>query len=84
MVGFNYRDVEISGLIRGEFVFMLRNHIRFVIRRSESPIYPGTSVRLDDRGSIPGKGKEGIFPSPQRLDQLWDPPSLLSNAYEGL
>jgi hypothetical protein len=30
-----------------------------------------------------GQGRE-LFSSPPRLDRLWVPPSLLSNAYQGL
>jgi hypothetical protein len=37
---------------------------------------------LDDRGSIPGRGR-GIFFSPLHPDRLWGPPSLLSNGYRG-
>jgi hypothetical protein len=33
------------------------------------------------RGSSPGKGWE--FSSPPHPDQLWGPPSLLSNGYQG-
>jgi hypothetical protein len=35
---------------------------------------------LDDRGSIPDRGK-GFFFQPLRPDRLWGPPSLLSNGY---
>jgi hypothetical protein len=38
---------------------------------------------LEDRGSIPGRGKR-FFSSPQRPDRLWGPSSLLSNGYRGL
>jgi hypothetical protein len=34
--------------------------------------------RLEDRGSIPGRGRD-FFSSPQCPDWLWDPPSFLSN-----
>jgi hypothetical protein len=37
---------------------------------------------LDDRGSIPGRGK-GFFLYPLCPDRLWGPPSLLSNGYRG-
>jgi hypothetical protein len=33
-------------------------------------------------GSSPGRGWE-FFSSPPRPDRLWDPPSLLSNVYQG-
>jgi hypothetical protein len=36
---------------------------------------------LDGRGSRQGKQ---IFSTPQHLDQLWGPPSLLSNGYHGM
>jgi hypothetical protein len=39
-----------------------------------------SDYRLDDRGSIPERGK-GFFLCPQWPDQLWGPPSLLSNGY---
>jgi hypothetical protein len=38
---------------------------------------------LDGRGSIPGRGKR-FSSNPQRPDQLWGPPNLLSNEYWGL
>jgi hypothetical protein len=38
---------------------------------------------LDDRDSIPGRGKK-LFSTPQRLDQLWCPRSLISSGYKGL
>jgi hypothetical protein len=38
--------------------------------------------RLDFRGSILDRGK--VFSSPQRPDQLWGPPILISNRYLGL
>jgi hypothetical protein len=41
-----------------------------------------TSLWLDDRGSIPGRGRE-FFSSLPRSDRLWGPPSLLSNGYRG-
>jgi hypothetical protein len=37
---------------------------------------------LDDRGSIPDRGR-GFFFSPLRPDWLWGPPSLLFNGYWG-
>jgi hypothetical protein len=37
---------------------------------------------LDDRGSIPGRGK-GFFLSPLCPDRLWGPPNLLYNGYRG-
>jgi hypothetical protein len=39
--------------------------------------------RLDDQGLIPGRGKK-IFSSLNLSDQLWSPPSLLSDVYWGL
>jgi hypothetical protein len=37
---------------------------------------------LDDRGSIPDRGR-GFFFYPLRPDRLWDSPSLLSNVHRG-
>jgi hypothetical protein len=39
---------------------------------------------LNDRCSIPCRGNYGIFFSPPRSDQLYCPPSLISNGYWGL
>jgi hypothetical protein len=44
-----------------------------------------TSYGLDDRGvgvRVPVRSR--IFSSPNRPDQLWGPPNLLSNGYRGL
>jgi hypothetical protein len=41
-----------------------------------------TSYGLEDRDSIPGRGKTSS--SPQRPDWLWGPPTLLCNGYWGL
>jgi len=38
---------------------------------------------LDDRGSIPGRGRE-LFSSPPLSDRLWGPPSFLSYRHRGL
>jgi hypothetical protein len=38
---------------------------------------------LDDLG-FESRQEWGFIPSPPRLDRLWDPPSLLSNGYQGL
>jgi hypothetical protein len=37
---------------------------------------------LKNQGFIPGKFKR-FFSSPQNRDQLWGPPSLLCNEYQG-
>jgi hypothetical protein len=42
-----------------------------------------SEYRLDDRGSIPNRGKWFFF-LPLCPDQLWGPPSLLSNLYQFL
>jgi hypothetical protein len=39
--------------------------------------------RLDSWGLIPGRSKR-FFYSPHHPDQLWSPPSLLSNEHWGL
>jgi hypothetical protein len=42
-------------------------------------------LRAGDRGSVPGRGVDGISCSSlPRPDRLWGPPSLLSNGYRGL
>jgi len=46
------------------------------------PIYK-LGYGLDDRGSIRGRGSDGIFSSPPHPERLWDPPSLLSNEHRG-
>jgi hypothetical protein len=38
---------------------------------------------LDDRGSIPDRGKKGYFFSPPRLDGFWGPSSFLARGYRG-
>jgi len=44
-----------------------------------------TGSRLDDRGSIPGSGNDGIFfSSPPRPDRLFCPLNLLPNGYWSL
>jgi hypothetical protein len=51
-------------------------------------VEPGSSVSivsdygLDDRGSIPDRGR-GFLLYPLRPDRLWGPPSLLYNGYRG-
>jgi hypothetical protein len=42
-----------------------------------------TGYVLDDRGSIPGRGKR-FYSSPLHPDRLWFPPILLSNGYRGV
>jgi hypothetical protein len=39
-----------------------------------------TRLRMDDRGSIPGRSRE-FLSSPPCPDRLWGPPSLLSSGY---
>jgi hypothetical protein len=40
---------------------------------------------LDNRGSIPGRGKDGIYlSSPPHPDRLWGTLSFLSNGYRGI
>jgi len=40
-------------------------------------------IDLPDIINVPG-GDWEFFSSPPRQDRLWDPPSLLSNEYQGL
>jgi hypothetical protein len=51
----------------------------------DSAVGIATSYGLDDRGvgvRVPVGSR--IFSSPRRPDQLWGPPTLLSNGYRGL
>jgi hypothetical protein len=43
-----------------------------------------TGYGLDKRGWRSSPGRTRIFSSPRRPDRLWGPPSLLSNANQGL
>jgi hypothetical protein len=57
----------------------------FYISLFRSRVSSGSIVSdygLDDRGSIPGRGK-GFFLYPLCPDGLWGPPSLLYNGYRG-
>jgi hypothetical protein len=49
-------------------------------RRSSGSIV--SDYGLDDRGSIPDRGR-GFFFKPLRPDRLWGPPSLLYNGFRG-
>jgi hypothetical protein len=49
----------------------------------DSSVGIALGYRLDDQGSIPG-GCWEFFSKPLRPEQLWGPPSLLSNGYHGL
>jgi hypothetical protein len=51
-------------------------------RSHDSSVDIATGYRLHGPGSIPGTRR--FFSFPQRPDQLWDPPSLLSNGYREL
>jgi hypothetical protein len=55
---------------------------RCSIRSSSTSVSTVSDYRLDDRGSIPVREK-GFFLQPLCPDQLWGPPSLLSNGYRG-
>jgi hypothetical protein len=48
----------------------------------DSSLGIATGYGMDGRGSIPGRGKS-FFSTPQRPEQFWDLPSLLSNEYWG-
>jgi hypothetical protein len=54
-----------------------------VYRSLDSSIGIATGYELEGRSTILGKDKR-FFSNPQRTDQLWVPPSLLSNEYRGL
>jgi hypothetical protein len=49
----------------------------------DSSVSIATRLRVDDRSSIPGRGRE-FFSSPPRPGRLWGPPSLVSNGYRNL
>jgi hypothetical protein len=53
-----------------------------VTRIQGSSVGVATGYRLDDQGSIPGRDKR-LFSTQQRPNQLQNPPSLLSNGYQG-
>jgi hypothetical protein len=57
----------------------------FVLRSRDSAVGIATGYRLDYRGvwvRVPVGSR--ISSSPRRPDQLWGPPNLLSNGYQGL
>jgi hypothetical protein len=56
--------------------------INLVIKEPGSSGSIVSDYGLDDRGSIPGRGK-GFFLYPLCPDRLWGPPSLLYNGYRG-
>jgi hypothetical protein len=52
-------------------------------RKSKDGLFGiATGFGLDGQGSLPGRSKK-FFSTPQRPDQLWGPPSLLCNGYQG-
>jgi hypothetical protein len=62
---------------------LFKNQRGTTIRRSRgSSVSIVTDYGLDDRGSIPDRGRGFLFQS-LRPDRLWGPPSLLSNGYRG-
>jgi hypothetical protein len=59
--------------------------ITLPIQSRDRAVSIATGYGLDDRGvgvQVPVGSR--IFFSPHHLDQLWGPPSLLSNGYQGL
>jgi hypothetical protein len=50
--------------------------------RRDSSVHIVMGYRLDEHGSITGRGKK-FFSIAQGPDRFWDPPSLLSNGYRG-
>jgi hypothetical protein len=51
----------------------------------DSAVGIATGYGLDDRGGrVRVQAGARIYPSPQRPDRFWGPPSLLSNEYRGL
>jgi hypothetical protein len=56
-----------------------------LIKRRDGTVGVATGYGLDDRGvGVRVAVKSRIFSSPCCPDQLWGPPSLLSNGYRGL
>jgi hypothetical protein len=66
----------------------MQNHILAVLFISwsrDSIVGIATAYGLDDRRvGVRVLVGSRIFSSPRRLDQFWDPPSLLFNGYRGL
>jgi hypothetical protein len=58
------------------FTYLQFHNLRKFIRSRDSVVGIATSYGLDDPVRVPVESK--IFPSPNRPDQLWDPPNLLS------
>jgi hypothetical protein len=66
------------------YIFKMHfNIIHHLDMSRDNPVGIATGYELDSRGSLFGRGKI-FFSFPQRLDRLWDPPSLISNNYQGL
>jgi hypothetical protein len=61
---------------------MLTGMYIYINRSQSSSVSIVSDYELDNRGSIPDRGR-GFFFWPLHPDQLWDPPSLLSNGYWG-
>jgi len=42
------------------------------------------TTSMENRCSIPGRGRKGFFFSPPRSNRVWSPSSLLSNGNPGI
>jgi hypothetical protein len=60
----------------------LRDLRKYFFAYNKKGVGIATSYGLDIPGSIPGNAR--FFSSVQHTDQLWAPPSLLSDGYQGL
>jgi hypothetical protein len=58
------------------------NNVLVVFGSLDRSVDIAMGYMLDDRGSIPGRGK--LFCIPQFPDRFGGPPSLLSNGYQGV
>jgi hypothetical protein len=66
---------------KDRLVSFLFNTTLFMSRGSSVSIV--SDYGLDDRGSIPDRGRGFFLPLAFRPDRLWGPPSLLYNGYRG-
>jgi hypothetical protein len=89
-VVYNDAQVQVSSQLRSYgLLFFTRSPLwsfrrnNYSLRSQDSSVCTATGYGLDGRGAVPGRGKT-FFSTPQPLNQLWGPPSLLSNGYRGV